>query len=68
VCALTGTADGRLASGGEDAQVRISSLVGLSSVAAGHHSDFVRGLALLRDGRLASCSYDGTLRIWEVRC
>jgi WD40 repeat protein len=30
------------------------------------HTYEVRSLAVLLDGTLASCSYDGTIRIWDI--
>jgi len=31
------------------------------------HSDWVRSLAVLQDGSLASGSYDKTIRIWDTK-
>ncbi|MBF5045853.1 MULTISPECIES: 2OG-Fe(II) oxygenase [Myxococcaceae] len=64
VCALALRADGTLASGGEDDLLRLLDAAQLTPRGTHPHGAFVRSLATLRDGRLASASYDGTVRLW----
>lgn len=62
VCALAQLDGDTLASGGEDDTIRIWR--GGHCQAVWRHADFVRNLAVLRDGALLSGSYDATVRVW----
>ena len=63
--ALAWAPDGRLASGGDDGEVRIWPADGGSPQVL-HHGETVRALAWTPDGRLASGADDGKVRIWRV--
>jgi cytochrome c len=66
ITALVPTSDGRaLASSAWDRTARVTPLEGGPAVELEGHTDNVNGVALLPDGRLASASYDGTLRLWS---
>lgn len=66
VCALTTPGDGVVASGGEDDGIHLTRLPDFTALASHRHAGFVRGLAVLPGGRLASASYDTTVRLWDV--
>ncbi|WP_224361557.1 2OG-Fe(II) oxygenase [Hyalangium versicolor] len=66
VCAITPLRDGRVASGGEDDGIHITRLPDFTCSASYQHEGFVRSLAALPEGRLASASYDTTVRLWNV--
>ena len=67
VRALAWLGNDRLASGGEDNQVRSWQLSTGQCEQEMHHDDFVQALAWLPESRrLLSASYDGTLRNWEL--
>jgi WD40 repeat protein/serine/threonine protein kinase len=68
VFALVFTPDGRLISGGLDKCVRAWDVeVGWALLALREHNSAVSGLAISRDGgRLASSSFDHTVKLWEV--
>ncbi len=62
VCGLAVGA-GLLVSGGEDDRVRIWDAATLAARGAWAHGNFVRGVSVLPDGRVASASYDGCVRV-----
>jgi predicted 2-oxoglutarate/Fe(II)-dependent dioxygenase YbiX len=67
VCALAPLGEGQVASGGEDDSLHITHLPEFTPVGTHHHEGFVRGLAVLPGGRLASASYDTTVRLWDMK-
>jgi WD40 repeat protein len=66
VCAIAPLSDGRLASGGEDDGIHLTRLPGFAPLTSYQHGDFVRCLAALPGGQLASASYDTTVRLWRT--
>lgn len=66
VWALAALPDGRVASGGRDAVIRIWSADGRCEASLQGHTRSVLGLAALDGGRLASASRDRSLRIWDL--
>ena len=62
--------DGKLmAAGSDDATVKLWKLEGKTyqfPKSLEGHVDFVRSLAFNREGKLASASYDNTVRLWDV--
>jgi WD40 repeat protein len=64
VRALVELPNGCLASGAEDNRIMVWTLATGLVQKTFHHNDFVTALALLREGRLVSASYDGTISIW----
>ncbi|HLK98261.1 MAG TPA: 2OG-Fe(II) oxygenase [Hymenobacter sp.] len=59
--------DNRVASGGEDNQVKIWNPNSWECVQQHEHQDFVQALALLPDRQhLLSASYDGRLKVWPL--
>jgi WD40 repeat protein len=70
VQSLAVLADGRLASGGEDGQIKLwpTDGVGKPEPVLLRHGSSVRSLAVLADGRLASGGNDGngTIKLWLV--
>ncbi|MCI0572110.1 MAG: 2OG-Fe(II) oxygenase [Myxococcaceae bacterium] len=65
VCALTLLENDVLASGGEDDSIHIFRLADLRPIRSFRHAGFVRALAALPRGQLASASYDTTVRLWH---
>lgn len=65
VCTLAPLGDGRVASGGEDDCIRFTHLPGFTAGTCYQHAGFVRSLAVLPGGWLASASYDTTVRLWR---
>ena len=59
-------ADGRLASGGEDGNIRLWPKDGDGEPVVLPHGSPVESLATLSDGRLASGDADGTIKLWLV--
>lgn len=66
VCAVVSPREGLVASGGEDDGIHFTRLPDFSAVTSYQHAGFVRGLAVLPGGRLASASYDTTVRLWPA--
>lgn len=68
VFSVAWTPDGKmLASGSEDADIRLWSASGQSLAVLGGHTEGVRGLAWSPDGKvLASASKDTTARLWNA--
>ena len=67
VLSLAVLADGRLASGGRDGNIRLWPKEGTGEpVVLSHGSGAARSLAVLADGRLASAGLDGTIKLWLV--
>jgi WD40 repeat protein len=66
VCAITPLGEARVASGGEDDGIHVTRLPDFTAFASYRHAGFVRGLAVLPGGQLASASYDTTVRLWNV--
>jgi predicted 2-oxoglutarate/Fe(II)-dependent dioxygenase YbiX len=66
VCSIAPLSEGRVASGGEDDGIHLTRLPELTPLASHHHAGFVRSLALLPGERLASASYDTTVRLWPM--
>jgi WD40 repeat protein len=66
VCALAPLGGDVVASGGEDDSIHLTRLPDFTPLTTHHHEGFVRGLAVLPGGRLASASYDTTVRLWEA--
>jgi WD40 repeat protein len=66
VCAIAPLGGARVASGGEDDGIHLSRLPDLTALASSRHAGFVRSLAVLPGNRLASASYDTTVRLWEA--
>jgi WD40 repeat protein len=59
--------DGRLASGSDDAEIRLWDIAtGVATTRLTGHTGAVRALCVLPDGRLASGSHDKTIRLWDV--
>lgn len=72
VYALCVTGSGAILSAGEDGQIQGTHLFagGLHPAEPsprGAHPNFIRALALLPDGRVASGGYDGDIAIWPAR-
>jgi WD40 repeat protein len=66
VVSLTQLAGGGLAAGLENGNIWVyRDDLGFDQCLEGH-TDSVRALIHMRDGRLASCSYDKTVRIWHL--
>jgi WD40 repeat protein len=59
-------ADGRLASGGDDGQIKLWPKEGTGGPVLLRHGDRIRSLAVLADGRLVSGGYDGQIKLWLV--
>jgi WD40 repeat protein len=53
-------------SGGEDDGIHFTRLPDFTVLTSYRHAGFVRSLAVLPDGRLASASYDTTVRLWPA--
>jgi predicted 2-oxoglutarate/Fe(II)-dependent dioxygenase YbiX len=66
VCSIAPLSGGRVASGGEDDGIHLTQLPDFTVLASHRHAGFVRSLAMLPDGQLASASYDTTVRLWPV--
>ncbi|HYH96866.1 2OG-Fe(II) oxygenase [Hyalangium sp.] len=66
VCTIAPLSEGRVASGGEDDGIHLTYLPDFTVLASHHHTGFVRSLAVLPGGRLASASYDTTVRLWPA--
>jgi hypothetical protein len=68
ILALVFSPDGRLISGGLDKGVRVWDVEGgRALLTLRDHGSGVTGLAISRDGaRLASCSFDRTVKLWDV--
>ena len=56
--------DGRLASGGDDGQIKLWPKDGRGEPVVLQHGSSVRSLAVLPDGRLASGGDDGKIKLW----
>lgn len=65
VCSIAPLRDGRVASGGEDDGIHVTRLPDFTALASHRHAGFVRSLAVLPGERLASASYDTTVRLWQ---
>ncbi|AUT66447.1 DUF4062 domain-containing protein [Paraburkholderia terrae] len=66
ISALTVLADGRLASGSEDATIKLwNQDNGACEATLEGHTGWVSALAALVDGRLASGSWDHTIKLWN---
>ncbi len=57
-------ADGRLASGGDDGQIKLWPRDGVGEPVVLTHGGRVQSLAVLADGRLASGGDDGQIKLW----
>ncbi len=66
VCSIASLGEGRVASGGEDDGIHCTRLPEFTALASHRHAGFVRGLAVLPGGWLASASYDTTVRLWRA--
>jgi predicted 2-oxoglutarate/Fe(II)-dependent dioxygenase YbiX len=66
VCAVVPLSEELVASGGEDDAIHLTGLPELTPRASYSHAGFVRSLAVLPHGRLASASYDTTVRLWDA--
>jgi predicted 2-oxoglutarate/Fe(II)-dependent dioxygenase YbiX len=66
VCAIAPLGGERIASGGEDDGIHLTQLPGFVPLASYQHEGFVRSLAALPRGQLASASYDTTVRLWST--
>jgi predicted 2-oxoglutarate/Fe(II)-dependent dioxygenase YbiX len=66
VCSIAPLGEDRVASGGEDDGIHLTRLPDFTPLASHHHAGFVRSLAVLPGERLASASYDTTVRLWPV--
>ena len=66
VQSLAVLADGRLASGGDDGNIKIWPKEGSGEPVVLSQGDRIRSLAVLADGRLASGGFDGTIKLWLV--
>jgi WD40 repeat protein len=64
VRSLVALADGRLASGGEDGDIKIWPRDGVGEPVTLRHGYPVLSLLLLADGRLASAGTDGQIKLW----
>ena len=64
VRSLAALTDGRLASGGEDGNIKIWPKEDTGEPVVLSHGCSVRSLAVLSDGRLASAGDDGLIKIW----
>jgi WD40 repeat protein len=58
--------DGRLASGGDDAKIKLWPKDGTGGPVVFSHDAHVRSLAVLRDGRLVSGGEDGRIELWPT--
>jgi WD40 repeat protein/predicted 2-oxoglutarate/Fe(II)-dependent dioxygenase YbiX len=65
VCSLAVRGTGEVVSGGEDDRVHVLDALDLTARASYRHADFVRSVAVLADGSIASASYDGKVAVWE---
>lgn len=66
IWALEALADGRVASGGRDAEIHVWDRGGARVATLAGHRRSVLALAALGGGRLASVSRDRSLRVWDV--
>jgi len=66
VCTLAPLSAERIASGGEDDGIHLTRLPDFAPLTSYQHAGFVRGLAALPGGQLASASYDTTVRLWST--
>jgi WD40 repeat protein len=67
VTSLAVLADGRLASGGRDGNIKLWPKEGTGEpVVLSHGGGWVTSLAVLADGRLASAGLDGKIKLWLV--
>ena len=66
IWALEPLPDGRMASGGRDAEIHVWDRDGARFATLHGHRRSVLALAALGDGRLASVSRDRSLRVWDV--
>jgi WD40 repeat protein len=66
VCSIIPLREECVASGGEDDSIHLTRLADFTVLASHRHTGFVRSLAVLPDGQLASASYDTTVRLWPV--
>jgi WD40 repeat protein len=57
--------DGCLVSGSEDGTLRLLQPKAPCADVIGRHRDFVTGVCVT-DSAVASASYDGTVRLWEL--
>lgn len=66
VCTIAPLSAERIASGGEDDGIHLTRLPDFAPLTSYTHAGFVRGLAVLPGGQLASASYDTTVRLWST--
>jgi predicted 2-oxoglutarate/Fe(II)-dependent dioxygenase YbiX len=66
VCTIVPLSEERIASGGEDDGIHLTLLPDFTPLLSYRHAGFVRSLAALPGGQLASGSYDTTVRLWNT--
>ena len=66
VCAVTGVRGIHVASGGNDALLRVWNVHTGECRVVGRHDDWIRCLCELSPGRVASASQDKSVRLWDV--
>jgi WD40 repeat protein len=65
ISSLAVLADGRLASGGDDGQIKLWPR-GVGEPMVLSHGSSINSLVVLADGRLASGGFDGQIKLWLV--